>query len=54
MTTTAPKAKPELVEGIGRLAAETGSSPEELAAALDAYRARLEALRAAIDEVRAR
>ena len=44
------KAKPELVEKIGELAAETGSSPEELTAALDDYRARLEALRAKIDE----
>ena len=44
------KAKPELVEKIGELAAETGSSPEELTAALDDYRARLEALRALIDE----
>ncbi len=47
---TAPKVKPELVEKIGQLAAETGSSPEELTAALDDYRARLEALRAEIDE----
>ena len=44
------KAKPELVEKIGELAAETGSSPEELTAALDDDRARLEALRALIDE----
>ena len=44
------KARPELVEKIGELAAETGSSPEELTAALDDYRARLEALRAEIDE----
>ena len=48
--TTAPRAKPELVAKIGQLAAETGSSPEELTAALDDYRAQLEALRAAVDE----
>lgn len=47
---TATKAKLELVEKIGQLAADTGSSPEELTAALDDYRTRLDALRAAIDE----
>ena len=50
-----PPAPPQTGAGGGpapppRPAAETGSSPEELTAALDDYRARLEALRALIDE----
>ncbi len=35
---TQAQPRPELVEGIGELARETGSTPDELAQAVEAYR----------------